>query len=184
MDDRSLGSHSSIPASKSNRLTLKPPRSNVPATITMSMAESAVSAVQPTTFKPVPARPKSYSSNSKQSSTPGVSGPTPSKKGSQVSSPSSSRSSSRNSSLSPRDRSGSMSSKGNPLTPTSGGTSSPKGLPKKKTSGIVYDPKAPLVSWHIRNSCGPKTCNGWNWEGEGKIQKVYLNVSTKFKQRR
>ena len=181
MDDRSSGSHSSISASKSNRLTLKPPRSNVPATITMSMAESAVSAVQPTTFKPVPARPKSYSSNSKQPSTPGISAPTSSKKGSQVSSPSSSRSSSRNSSLSPRDRSGSMSSKGNPSTPTSGGTSSPKGLPKKKTTGIVYDPKAPLVSWHVRNSCGPKTCNGWNWEGEGKIQKVYLNVRSTFK---
>jgi len=46
---------------------------------------------------------------------------------------------------------------------------------KKKTSGTFYDPKAPLVSWHVRNSCGPKTCNGWNWEGEGKIQKVHLN---------
>ena len=166
--------------SQNNRLTLKPPRSNVPATITMSMAESAVSAVQPTTFKPVPVRSKSYTTHSKSSSA--VSGPPSSKKGSQVSSPSSSRSSSRNSSLSPRDRSGSLSNKGNSSTPTSAGTSSPK-TPhsgKKKTSGTFYDPKAPLVSWHVRNSCGPKTCNGWNWEGEGKIQKVHLNVSLRF----
>ena len=162
-----------------NRPTLKPSKSSVPATITMSMAESAVSAVQPNTFKPVPARSK-YSSNLKHS-IPGVTS-SPTKKGSQVSSPSSSRSSSRNSSLSPRDRSGSMSSKTNSFssaTPTSAGTSSPKSSQsaKKKISSIGYDPKAPLVSWSVRNSCAPKTCNGWNWEGEGKIQKVYLNVS-------
>ena len=179
IDNNSLDAYSSANVSQSNRLTLKPPRSNVPATITMSMAESAVSAVQPTTFKPVPARSKSYTNHSKQSSTSAISGPTSSKKGSQVSSPSSSRSSSRNSSLSPRDRSGSLSSKGNSSTPTSAGTSSPKApnSGKKKTIGNIYDPKAPLVPWHVRNSCGPKTCNGWNWEGEGKIQKVYLNVS-------
>ena len=179
--------------SKNNRLTLKPPKTNVPATITMSMAESAVSAVQPTTFKPVPVRSKSYSANSKQSMTGFSASPT--KKGSQVSSPSSSRSSSRNSSLSPRDRSGSMSNKGNnsssgmspkisfgSMLSSGGGTSSPKGpnSTKKKTSIVGYDPKAPLVPWHIRNGCSPKTCNGWDWEGEGKVQKVYLNVSSSF----
>ena len=169
----------SIPKSK-HRPTLKPSKASVPATITMSMAESAVSAVQPNTFKPVPARSK-YSANSKQS-IPGVTG-SPTKKGSQVSSPSSSRSSSRNSSLSPRDRSGSMSSKNNSFSSgTSGGTSSPKSSQsaKKKTSSIGYDPKSPLVSWNVRNSCAPKTSNGWNWKGEGKIQKVYLNVSIKY----
>ena len=174
---------------KGNRLTLKPPKGNVPATITMSMAESAVSAVQPNTFKPVPVRSKAYSANSKQSLS-GISG-SPTKKGSQVSSPNSSRSSSRNSSLSPRDRSGSMSNKNanvslsmspktsSSSTNSSSGTSSPKGTPstKKKSPSNGYDPKAPLVSWHVRNSCSPKSCNGWNWEGEGKIQKVYLNVS-------
>ena len=171
---------------KSNRMTLKPPRTNAAATITMSMAESAVSAVQPAaTFKPVPARLKSYSSNNKTSNS-GPSG-SPVKKGNQTSSPSSSRSSSRNSSLSPRDRSGSMSNKmnnssispkiwsgSNSSSPSSSAASSPKGpqASKKKTSNNGYDPKAPLVSWHVRNNCAPKTCNGWNWEGEGKIQKV------------
>ena len=178
---------SSPPIYKSNRMTLKPPRvTQIPATITMSMAESAVSAVQPATFKPVPARPKS-SANSR-ASIMGLSG-SPGKKGSQLSSPSSSRSSSRNSSLSPRDRSGSMSGKGNhsfsSISPkfssnsgssSSSASSSPKGpQSSKKKNGC--DPKAPLVSWHVRNNCEPKTSNGWNWEGEGKIQKVYLNVS-------
>ena len=67
----------------------------------------------------------------------------------------------------------------NSSTNSSSGTSSPKGTPstKKKSPSNGYDPKAPLVSWHVRNSCSPKSCNGWNWEGEGKIQKVYLNVS-------
>ena len=171
-------------------MTLKPPKVNAPATITISMAESAVSAVQPATFKPVPARSKSMKSSSSCGMSQG--GGFLSKKGSN-SSPSSSRSSSRNSSLSPRERSGSMSNKGSNSSQhspkfssnssSSGGgslTSSPKsgqGSAKKKSSNNSgYDPKAPLIGWHVRNNCTPKSCNGWHWEGDGKIQKVHLNV--------
>ena len=132
-----------------------------PATITISMAESAVSAcVQPApTFKPVRANKGG--------------------KGSKGASPGSSRSSSRNSSLSPRERSGSMSKSISPKSLENRQQSRHQSTPNgsKKRSPV---PNGPLIPWSKRNNGVLKTCNGWQWEGEGRIQKVYLNVSFSY----
>ena len=46
-----------------------------------------------------------------------------------------------------------------------------------KASKMSPVPNGPLIPWSKRNNGVPKVCNGWQWEGESRIQKVYLNVS-------
>ena len=114
------------------------------------------------------------------------------------SSPASSRSSSRNSSLSPRERSGSVTSvksggggaAGSGVSPKSdksskngsSSSSSSSGTPSTSSKKMKMSPvpNGPLIPWSKRNNGVPKVCNGWQWEGESRIQKVYLNVSDGF----
>ena len=152
-----------------------------PSTITVSMAQSAASAVSimnskmnSKAEKDAKQKPRSINGGSKQS-------------------PASSQSSSRNSSISPRDRlSGPISitarstssSRVSPPTPKPAGSTpscqvSPKPLfrssssTKKKSSSFV----GPLIPWAKRNCGPPKHSNGWSWMGEGTEQVVFLNVS-------
>ncbi len=162
-----------------------------PSTITVSMAQSAASAVSimnsklnSKAEKDGKQKPRSLNGGSKQS-------------------PASSQSSSRNSSISPRDRMpgpisitarSTSSSRVSPPTPKPTGSTpscqvSPKPLfrssssTKKKSSSFV----GPLIPWAKRNCGPPKHSNGWSWVGEGTEQVVFLNVSPlkkfKFKDR-
>ena len=141
------------------------------STITVSMAQSAASAVSIFNSKPVP-KTKIRTKQPNHSS------------------PASSQSSSRNGSISPRDRSGSTSAGSKfPVTPS---RQSPSSTPKpgtasqispktvyKQTPGKkkINPPAGPLLSWAKRGGGPPKHSNGWSWIGEGTEHLVYLSVS-------
>ena len=142
----------------------------IPPEISVSMAQSAVSALIPPMIankRPGgssnrgPLLKQSKSSNNNFGKPGGTGG-----------SPNSSRSSSRNSSLSPKEKSGGSKS-GSPnhsRSPSSSSSSSAKKL--------TQQPSVPLIPWSKRNNGAIKKCNGWTWVGEGVEQKVYISVSS------
>ena len=56
----------------------------------------------------------------------------------------------------------------------SGGSGSSTPVPTKKIK-----PNQPLIPWSKKNGGTLKDCNGWSWVGEGREEKVHLNVSMK-----
>lgn len=57
-----------------------------------------------------------------------------------------------------------------PLSPLSRGQSS---MSKKKAT--INQIQGPLIPWSKRHNGVLKSCNGWQWVGDGTEQKVYLN---------
>ena len=170
--------------------------STCPSTITVSMAQSAASAVSILNSKVPPkldtSKPDLGSKNKHR-----IQQASSAANANKTQSPISSQSWSRNSSISPRDRSSgpvsiiarsTSSSRMSPMisvntkpgSATGSGSSqvSPKPLfrpssTKKKSTQFV----GPLIPWAKRNCGPPKHSNGWGWLGEGTEQVVYLNVS-------
>lgn len=171
----------------------------LPPAISMSMAQTAAHAVA--NLKPVapgklkaksPSSSKAKAASTSANGQRGASSSSAAKglfggPGGPSGSPGSSRSSSRNSSLSPRERSGSHSSNGSGGGKKAAGSASAAGAgaaptksalsPGPKAAPVKKKPNQPLVPWSKRNGGVQKNCNGWSWVGEGREEKVHLNVS-------
>ena len=174
----------------------QPPQTNCGSTITVSMAQSAASAVSFLGSKPVPKIKNRNKPPSHQLQQPHQQQLQPQHQHQQLlqQSPASSQPSSRNSSISPRDRSGSFSGSGKSsasFRQSPSLTSGSKFGAGEKSSQVspkpVYRPNSikkklgpsagPLIPWSKRGGGPPKHSNGWSWLGEGAEQLVYLNVS-------